>query len=160
MRAGPAAVLLCLMTCFTFPAAARIFWPNSGGDYLEGYRHYRDTCRNALQPPASCTDADGIFAGFILLQQSKVPDEKTAMQIAEAYIAAHPWPAVADGFHLKLRLEDRDNLTWHGIILAPDSKGAHALLDGKKNVPPVTGRPVGHIWVKPDGTAFYPVGYK
>lgn len=159
MRAGPAAVLLCLITSFTFPAAARIFWPNSDGDYIEGYRHYHATCHDALHPPASRTDGGGLFAAFILLQQSKVPDEMTAMKIAEAYIYAHPWPAVADGFSLKLRLEDRDTLTWHGIILARDSKAAHALIDGKI-VPPVTGRPVGHIWVKPDGSAFYPVGYK
>lgn len=151
MRVRLAVALLCL-TLATFPAAARIFWPSSDGDYMEGYRNHLFNC------PAVADKPCGVKL-FIDLQSSKVPDEKTAVQIAQDYIAAHPWPAVADGYYLKFRLEDHDGLTWHGIIMAPGIKAAHALIDGKI-VPPITSRPVGHIWVKPDGRAFYPVGYK
>ncbi len=158
MRASLAAALTVIIL-LTFPAAAPIFWPNSDGDHSEGYQLYQATCRNAPQPPASCTAANGIFAGFITLQNSKVPDEAAATAVAKDYIAAHPWPAVADGFDLRFRLEEHDGLLWNGTIYAPKDREAHALIDGEL-VPPVKSRPVGHIWVKPDGTAFYPVGYK
>ena len=118
-------------------AAADLAAP-ANGDWQSLYAEYRAACPASAPQPCGGLE----FQIFKDLAHSTVRDASEASKRARAYLATHPWPNLQANATLHVVLENNGGFYWHAVVLSDENT------------------PIGHVWVKPDGTTFYPVGYK